>query len=62
MGSVEPAGDDEDRAGHGPDVGYLAEDQEAEDADPEQLSILKRREHGGIGVAESEHDDPLAGR
>src|SRR4030081_3193051 len=57
---VETAGDDEYSAGHGPDIRQFAEDQEAEDTDPQQLSIRKRREHGGVGVTEGEHDDPLS--
>jgi len=37
-------------AGHGPDVRHLAEDHEAEEADPDQLGVGKRREqNGGVG-------------
>jgi len=53
MGRIEPAGDDETSAGHGPDIRDLAEYQEAENADPQQLRIRKRRQHRGIGIAET---------
>ena len=60
MGDVEAAGDDEGRAGDGEDIGDLAEDEVPENADPEQLRIGERRQHGGIAVAIGQHDDPLA--
>src|SRR3982074_3585166 len=56
---VETAGDNEYGAGHGPDVRHFAEDEEAEDADPQQLRIRKWCEHGGVGITEGEPDDPL---
>src|SRR5664279_1038793 len=51
MRRVEAAGDDEDRADHGPDVGQFAEDEKAENADPQQLGVLERRQYRGIGIA-----------
>src|SRR6185369_3428006 len=39
MRGVETAGDDEGGAGHGPDIGDLAEHHEAENADPDQLGV-----------------------
>ena len=62
MGGVESAGDDEGGAGDRPDVGHFAENQEAEDADPQQLRVGKRRQHRRIGIAERQHHDPLPRR
>src|ERR1043166_9143642 len=52
---VEAAADDHRGAGDGPEIRDLAEHEEAEHADPHQLSIGKRRQHRGIGVAERQH-------
>ena len=54
MRGVETAGDDEDSAAHGPDIRHLAEDHEAEDTDPDELGVRKRREHGSVGVTKGE--------
>src|ERR1700722_8135512 len=58
MRRIEAAGDDEYRAGHGPDIRQFAENQEAENRDPQQLGVGKRRQHGSVGIAEGQHDDP----
>src|SRR5260370_30964201 len=59
---IKTAGDDEDSTGDGPDIRQFAEDQEAEDADAEELGVRKRCKHGGIGITKSHHDDPLSPR
>src|ERR1700687_2824360 len=56
---IETAGDDEYSAGHGPDIRQFAEDHEAEDADPQELGVRERRQHGGVRVTKSEHNAPL---
>src|SRR6202453_3025827 len=62
MRGVEAARNDERGADHGPDVRHFTEDKEAEDADPQQLAVRKRREHRGAGIPKSQHHDPLPGR
>lgn len=46
----------------GPNIRQLAEDEEAQNADPQQLRVGERRQHRGIAITIGEHDDPLADR
>src|SRR4051812_5688666 len=48
MRGIEPAADDHRGAGDGPDIRDLAEYEKAQHADPDQLSVGKRRQHRGV--------------